>query len=437
MVSLNLGWTLGLGLPVLALHLVSITLSRALRTYSRSRLEELCADRGRPERADKIMHEDERTERSAEAMAVVTGLALAALLGLALAALLGSGSRYVGPAHAVEAMVAIALGIGAVGYVVAGVVGRVFAERFLDVSWPATGLLRALTLPLTMGTQLVETLASRIVRDADSTPRPASVEVEIPSDGGDPEDSEAELPDSTRELLQRAVELTRCVVSDIMTPRSAIVALPASVSARAAGQTFRETGKSRIPLYGESRDDIIGILFAKDLFPRMTDPEGPDAVIPRDLVRPAYGVPESKNAYDLLDELRSQRTQIAIVLDEYGGVSGLISLEDLLEELVGPIDDEHDIPTPDDPVVPLGGARYEVDAALDLELLNDRLRTHLPTDGDFSTVGGFAFHALGRLPEPGDSFRHDGIEFTIVEVVDHSIRRVLVDLQPADAVSSK
>ena len=437
MVSLNLGWTLGLGLPVLALHLVSITLSRALRTYSRSRLEELCADRGRPERADKIMHEDERTERSAEAMAVVTGLALAALLGLALAALLGSGSRYVGPAHAVEAMVAIALGIGAVGYVVAGVVGRVFAERFLDVSWPATGLLRALTLPLTMGTQLVETLASRIVRDADSTPRPASVEVEIPSDGGDPEDSEAELPDSTRELLQRAVELTRCVVSDIMTPRSAIVALPASVSARAAGQTFRETGKSRIPLYGESRDDIIGILFAKDLFPRMTDPQGPDAVIPRDLVRPAYGVPESKNAYDLLDELRSQRTQIAIVLDEYGGVSGLISLEDLLEELVGPIDDEHDIPTPDDHVVPLDGARYEVDAALDLELLNDRLRIHLPTDGDFSTVGGFAFHALGRLPEPGDSFRHDGIEFTIIEVVDHSIRRVLVDLQPADAVSSK
>jgi len=383
------------------------------------------------------MHEDERTERSAEAMAVVTGLALAALLGLAMAALLGTGSRYVGPAHAVEAMVAIALGIGAMGYLAAGVVGRVFAETFLDVSWPATGLLRALTLPLTMGTQLVETLASRMVQDADSTPRPASVEVEIPSDGGDPEDPEAELPDSTRELLQRAVELTRCVVSDIMTPRSAIVALPAWVSARAAAQTFRESGKSRIPLYGESRDDIIGILFAKDLFPRMTDPEGPDAVIPRDLVRPAYGVPESKNAYDLLDELRSQRTQIAIVLDEYGGVSGLISLEDLLEELVGPIDDEHDIPTPDDPVVPLGGARYEVDAALDLELLNDRLRLHLPTHGDFSTVGGFAFHALGRLPEPGDSFRHDGIEFTIIEVVDHSIRRVLVDLQPADAVSSK
>ena len=435
--SLNLGWTLGLGLPVLALHLVSITLSRALRTYSRSRLEELCADRGRPERADQIMHEDERTERSAEAMAVVTGLSLAALLGLSLAALLGTGSRYVRPAHAVEAMIAIALGIGAVGYVVAGVVGRVFAETFLDASWPATGLLRALTLPLTMATHLVETLASRLVRDADAAPRPASVELEIPSDGGDPEDPEAELPDSTRELLQRAVELTRCVVSDIMTPRSAIVALPASVSARAAAQTFRETGKSRIPLYGESRDDIIGILFAKDLFPRMTDPEGPDAVVPRDLVRPAYGVPESKNAYDLLEELRSQRTQIAIVLDEYGGVSGLISLEDLLEELVGPIDDEHDIPTPDDPVVPLGGARYEVDAALDLELLNDRLRTHLPTDGDFSTVGGFAFHALGRLPEPGDSFRHDGIEFTIVEVVDHSIRRVLVDLQPADAVSSK
>ena len=101
------------------------------------------------------------------------------------------------------------------------------------------------------------------------------------------------------------------------------------------------------------------------------------------------------------NELRARRSQIAIVLDEYGGVAGLVTLEDLLEELVGPIDDEHDVPTPDDPVVPLGGSRYEVDAAVPLEELNDRLGLHLPTDGDFQTVGGFAFNALGRLPAAG------------------------------------
>ena len=223
-----------------------------------------------------------------------------------------------------------------------------------------------------------------------------------------------------------------------MTPRSQITTLPSSVSARAAAEAFRASGKSRIPLYGENRDDIVGILFAKDLFPRMTDADDPDAVVvPRKLARPAYCVPETKNAYDLLEEFRAKRTQIAIVLDEYGGVAGLISLEDLLEELVGAIDDEHDVPTPSDPVVPLGGSRFEVDASLDVESLNERLGLRLPTDGDFLTLGGFAFHELGRLPEPGASFRYGGIEFRIVEVADHSIRRVRLDLQPAAAVGSQ
>lgn len=95
------------------------------------------------------------------------------------------------------------------------------------------------------------------------------------------------------------------------------------------------------------------------------------------------------------------------------------------------------MPTPDDPVVALGGSRYEVDAALDLESLNERLGLRLPTDGDFLTVGGFAFHALGRLPEAGATFRHEGIEFQIVEVADHSIRRVRIDLRPVAAVGIK
>ncbi|MCA1685239.1 MAG: hemolysin family protein [Planctomycetia bacterium] len=239
-------------------------------------------------------------------------------------------------------------------------------------------------------------------------------------------------------MLQHAVALTRRDVSELMTPRSQITTLPSSVSARSAAQVFRESGKSRVPLYGETRDDIVGILYAKDLFPRMTDVGDPDAVvIPRKLVRPAYCVPETKNAYDLLEEFRAKRTQIAIVLDEYGGVAGLITLEDLVEELVGAIDDEHDVPTPGDPVVPLGGSRYEVDAALDLETLNERLNLRLPTDGDFQTLGGFAFHELGHLPEPGATFRYGGMEFQVVEVADHSIRRVRIDLQPAAAVGSQ
>jgi len=427
--GLNFGGTVALGLPVLALHLATVTMTKALRTYSRSRLEAVCARRGVPGRADDVAHNDERTERSAETLAVMTGLMLAALLGVL--------SDRLAPQLAVESLLAIALLVGAAGYVSAGVVGRVFAERVITALWPVALPLRVLTGPLTWGIRQAETLVERVAGPPDDAPRPASVEVEIPADADHPEGDETDLPESTRELVQHAVTLTRRDVSELMTPRSLIVTLPSSVSARAAARVFRETGKSRVPLYGENRDDIVGILYAKDLFPRMTEPPGPDAVVPRKFARPAYCVPETKNAYDLLEEFRAKRTQIAIVLDEYGGVAGLITLEDLMEELVGAIDDEHDEPTPDDPVVPLGGSRYEVDATLDLESLNERLNLRLPTDGDILTVGGFAFHALGRLPEPGASFRSDGIEFQIVEVADHSIRRVRLDLQPAAAVGTE
>jgi CBS domain containing-hemolysin-like protein len=426
--GLNLGWTLAVGLPALALHLASVTLTKALRTYSRSRLDDLCELHGHPGRADDVARHDALTERAAETLAVVTGLGLAALLGVL--------SDRLNPRLAAEAVLVIALAVGAAGYVVAGVIGAVFAEHVVDALWPAAAALRLALSPLTLAIRGVEGLVGRLAGPHDAAPRPTSVEVEIPTDADHPGDSEPDLPESARELLQHVVALTRRDVAELMTPRSLAVMLPSTVPARAAAQVFRETGKSRIPLYGENRDDIVGILYAKDLFPRMTDAANPDAVVPRELVRPAYCVPETKNAYELLGEFRSKRTQIAIVLDEYGGVAGLITLEDLLEDLVGAIDDEHDVPTPDDPVVPLGGSRFEVDATLSVEQLNDRLNLRLPTDADFLTVGGFVFHALGRLPEPGASFRHDGIEFRIVEVADHSIRRVRIDLQPAAAVGS-
>jgi len=166
------------------------------------------------------------------------------------------------------------------------------------------------------------------------------------------------------------------------------------------------------------------------LFARMTEARGPNTISPPDLVRQPLFVPESKNAYDLLEELRAQRRHVAIVLDEYGSVAGLVTLEDLLEELVGPIDDEHDRPAPADPVRELGGSRYEVDATLTLDDLNERLGLHLPTDAEFQTIGGLVFHALGRLPGKGDSMNAFGVAFVVAEVSDRTIRRLVIDLAP-------
>lgn len=426
--NVGLGVALGLGTVALALHLVSVALTRALRTYSRSRLEAVCAAAGHPQRAVEIAHFDERAERSAEALAVLSGLLLAALLGASVARL--------APDLAVELVVPIALVVGAIGHVAAGIVGRVHAENVLDRLWPFANVVRKGLAPLTYPARALEAAAYRRSRRDPDAPRPPSVEVELHTAGDLPADGtiEAELSESTRELVESAVELAHRTVAELMTPRSAIVTLPATTPAREAAQVFTQSGRSRIPLFGEHRDDIVGILYAKDLFPQFVDSPDPAKISPRKLAREPMFIPESKNAAEMLEEFRSSRVQIAVVLDEYGAVSGLITLEDLLEELVGAIDDEHDVPTPDDLVRPLGGSRYEVDAKVSVEDLNERLHLNLPTDADYETIGGLAFDALGRLPDPGATFRRDGVEFTVLEVAEHAIRRLKLDVQPAEAV---
>jgi CBS domain containing-hemolysin-like protein len=265
------------------------------------------------------------------------------------------------------------------------------------------------------------------------------VEVEFEPEGDDGEQAgDVELPETTRAMLERAIELTWRDVHELMTPRSAVLALPATTTAAEAARAFADSGYSRIPLFGESRDDIVGILYAKDLFSRMLT-AGDDrtgAIHPRKLVRPPMYVPESKNAAELLAEFQTRRVQMAIVLDEYGGVAGLITLEDLLEELVGEIVDEHDVPSPEEPIKKLGESLYEVDATLPIEELNDSLNLRLPTDEDYSTVGGLAFSTLGHLPAPGATFRRGGVEFSILRVEGRSIRRLRVDLDPSAAVNS-
>lgn len=425
MSGLTLVGALGLGLALLVLHMISTALAKASRTYSRSRLEDLCTRRGHPKRADLIAHHDDRTERAVEGLAVLTGLALAAMLGAI--------ADRVASQLSAEAAVLIALAVGGAGHVVAGVIGRVHAETVLDRLWPLSVVLRRLMSPLIFLARRIELLVYYRSRRFPIAPRPASVEVEIHSTPtSEDDDIEADLPESARDMIERVVELTRMDVSEVMTTRSAIVNLPASISARDAARAFVDSGLSRIPLYGVNRDDVVGILYAKDLFAQVLNDGGLDTASPRKLARPAMFVPEIKNAYELLGELRTHCVQTAIVLDEYGGVTGLVTLEDLLEEVVGPINDEHDQPAGADPLAPLGDFRFEADAALTLEELNDRLDLHLPTNGDFLTLGGLAFNALGRVPEPGATFRHDRIEFTVLEVGEHSIRRLLLDLQPTD-----
>jgi CBS domain containing-hemolysin-like protein len=419
-----LSLTVGLIPPILILYLGSVMVCQALRTYSRSRLEEYCERRGRPARFEEIMRHGERTERGAEALSFLTGLALAALLG--------ASTQWFQSPLGIEVMLVCAVLIGGMGHIASVIVGRVYAEGVLERLWPVAKLLRIVMTPFTAIARSIEAVVYRRARRSFHAPRPVSVEVEIHSSHEDEEeDIEAELSESTREILERVVDLSRRDVTEIMIPASSMVTISASATLREAADIFVQSGRSRIPLYGENRDDIVGVLYAKDLFPRLIDSEAVRETL-RSIVRPPFFVPESKNAAELLEQFQAERVQLAIAIDEYGAVAGLVTLEDLIEEIVGPIEDEHDVPTADEPIVNIGEGQYDVQATVEIETLNEALKLHLPTD-ESETIGGFAFNMLGRLPEPNESFHHNGVEFTVLDVSDRSIRRLRLSLQPQEA----
>jgi CBS domain containing-hemolysin-like protein len=423
-----LGLIAVMALPVLAIHLGATVLSRALRVYSPRMLEELCEARGHAGRAELVASQEERTTLAAELTATASACVLAALL--AWADYESESQRW---------LISV-VGVGLIVFVVARVAVHVFAhahaEEILDRVWPATHVLRTVMSPVSALLRMAESRAYRRSGRLQVGPRPASVELELSvgANGSGPSvvGSTLELPEATHELLERVVAFSSRSVDEVMTPRSAIQMIAASAGLDEAIRAFIDSGFSRMPLYGENRDNIVGILHAKDVLAQRIDhADESDPDVLRKLAQPPLFVPETKRAAELMDEMRPKRVQIAIVLDEYGSVAGLITLEDLLEELVGEIEDEYDEPEPDEPVVDLGEGKYEFDASLPIDELNERLGLRLPTDDDYSTVGGLAFSTLGHLPEAGTSFTIDGARFTVVSVENHSIRRLRLELQAA------
>ena len=197
---MSLAWMMAAGLPVLALHLVSIALTKAIQSYSRTLLEGRCAAKGHPERASLVEHWDHKTERATEALAVLTGLLLAALMGL------GVGLATFPPSGVVVVLPVLAIGL--LGYVIAGVIGKVFAEVIVDVLWPASSVLRAAAAPLTFGLRQVERLMESLSRRSETLHRPAHLQVEIPVEDDAPdEDAEPELPESARPALAKCRRL--------------------------------------------------------------------------------------------------------------------------------------------------------------------------------------------------------------------------------------
>ncbi len=222
-----------------------------------------------------------------------------------------------------------------------------------------------------------------------------------------------------RQLLQSVVEFGETLVREVMTPRPDIVAVRADATLDELRALFVGEQYSRLPVFEHSLDTVLGFVFVKDLV-SLSDTPGDDQVIGR-LLRPAHAVPETKRVADLLRELQEARVQSAIVHDEYGGTAGLVTIEDLIEEIVGEIRDEYDVEA--DPIVDEGSGSYVFTGRVSVDDLRKRLDVAIEPQG-FETVAGYILARLGRVPQQGESFEVDGLSVDVIEAERRRVHRV-------------
>ena len=219
-----------------------------------------------------------------------------------------------------------------------------------------------------------------------------------------------------KEMLSGVLEVAETQVRDVMVPRSQMVVIERDQGLDDMLKIIIESGHSRFPVIGEDRDEILGVLLAKDLLRYFSHSRNSELQLEK-FVRAVSVIPESKRLNALLKEFRASHSHMAIVVDEYGGVSGLLTIEDVLEEIVGEIDDEHD-PEEDEFIQPDadrdGRPCYSVRALTRIEDFNDYFECELPDD-DYDTIGGLVMHELGRLPRRGESLRFNGFDFAVTK----------------------
>jgi CBS domain containing-hemolysin-like protein len=232
-----------------------------------------------------------------------------------------------------------------------------------------------------------------------------------------------------RELIHSIIEFGDTVVREVMVPRTDMVTIGSDMTVEAAIDLALAAGFSRVPAVEQQIEDITGVAYTKDLIRHLRAGLGDDPV--QGHLRAAHFVPETKKVADLMREMQAQKFHLAVVVDEYGGTAGLVTLEDLIEELVGEIVDEFDVE--EAPVEALNDGAYRMAGKVLIDEANELLRADLPT-GAWDTVGGLIFDLLGHVPVPGESVQSDGLRLTVEQVRGRRIERVLIE--PAVASGS-
>jgi len=410
---------------VLVLFAASVVMALAEMAFSRMTLVRALslADEGRrgAEKLVRMLDRPERTINSLLLLALVAQLSSAYLLGILLDRQLGTWGIVIG------LFVQLVL-----FFVVAEVVPKTYAIQHTDrAALRTAGFLYAITYfpPMHWLTRGLIGLANIVMPGKGLKQGPFVTEEDLKAMATVAAEEES-IEIEERELIHSIFEFGDTVVREVMLPRPDMVAIEADAPVEAGIRTAIDAGFSRIPAYEQSTDNIVGLVYLKDLVARASQGDGAAPV--RGSLRDCVFVPEGKRVAELLREMQTKKFHMAIVVDEHGDTAGLVTMEDVLEEIVGEITDEYDVETPDLEVLTDGGFRMPGKTPIDD--VSEAAGVKFPDD-DWETVGGLVFNLLGRVPDAGDSVESEGHVFTVERMEGQRIMSVCV--RPvADAVGS-
>lgn len=311
---------------------------------------------------------------------------------------------------------------------------RYAGDSFLASSVGALHLLRLVFKPLTAVLHLTDHFV-RSAAGASGNREPEQIEQQIEQDilsAVEEGEEQGVVDEQEREMIESVIEFHDSTAVQIMTARPDIAALDVKSDLQQVRRVIEASGHSRIPVHEGTLDKVIGILYARDLLEYLGQPA--DAFDLRSAIRPALFVPETTPLGDLLREFRKRKSHIAIVLDEYGGTTGLLTLEDILKALVGEISEESDNVEPS-LFKRTSDQTAEADARIDLDEFNRLTGLTLPEDAGYATLGGFVLATVGRIPESGFSFEHQGVKYTVLEAEPQRVKRIRIDQLPQPAVA--
>jgi len=330
----------------------------------------------------------------------------------------------------------LAFGIAAVGLlIVSEVAPRALAqfrpEGILLTFLPVLTKIHAVTFPVIRSINAVIRAITR-ARGVNPEAEEAEGIVEEIREAAVEGEREGVIDDASVDMIDRIIEFRDRTAREVMTPRTDVMALEASTPIRTAVARVVEWGHSRIPVFSGTLDNVLGVLYVKDLLRYFDQPHA--GVSLREIVRPATFVPETQRIRNLLPGFQAGKTHFAIVTDEFGGTSGVITIEDVLEEIVGEIQDEYDT-TPPPPVKAVADGVSDVDGRVPISAVNEALSIEVPESEDYDTIGGFVYSRVGRIPTVNETFTYDGLEFRILEADERKVGRIRISRQaPKEAL---